>query len=49
MFNRFVTGLAVGASLAFVTAPAALAQRLVRWNTGGSAWISNVPVFEKFL
>ena len=49
MFNRFVTGLAVGASIAFVTAPAALAQRLVRWNTGGSAWISNSPVFENFL
>ena len=41
MFNFLVTGLAVGTSIALVATPAAISQRLVRWNTGGDAWISN--------
>ena len=49
MFNRLATGLAAAASLVLMAAPASFAQRLVRWNTGGAAWISNSPVFKHFL
>ena len=49
MFNRLTTGLAAGAFIALIAAPAAFAQRLVRWNTGGAAWTSNSPVFKNFL
>ena len=49
MFNRLATGLAAAASLVFMAAPPSFPQRLVRWNTGGAAWISNSPVFKHFL
>ena len=49
MFNRLATGLAAAASLVLMAAPPSFPQRLVRWNTGGAAWISNSPVFKHFL
>ena len=49
MFNRLATGLAAAASLVLMAAPPSFPQRLVRWNTGGAAWISNSHVFKHFL
>ena len=49
MFNRLATGLAAAASLVLMAAPSSFPQRLVRWNTGGAAWISNSHVFKHFL
>ena len=50
MFNRFVTGLLAGASLAALAAPVeAGTKRPVRWNTGGAVWTTTSSKFKTFL
>ena len=49
MFNRLAAGLAAGAFMALMAAPAACTKHLFGWSTEGAAWISNSPVFLNFL
>ena len=49
MFNRLAAGIAVGAFIALMAAPAACTKHLFGWSTGGAAWISNSPAFLNFL